>query len=274
MLLRRLLDLARRYYREYVEALYDYREGVERVYAVERLAQLIAQTILDFAAVLASRRGAKPSTYRELALFLSRELELGKELEEFLVGLAGFRNILVHMYAEIDRVLEEKAFSEIEEKTPLILDRMEAVASRDPCLQEVAGKLRRLAEERSWRAIIVFGSLAKQGCGRDVDVAIRLGRKPKSLLEIGALREELSDLLGAPVDLVILDLEPDPVLAMEIASSGVAVYGDGEAEKLRLLKLALDYAERARLQPLREDPLGGVAQGTRGRQPPQRERRV
>ncbi len=55
--------------------------GEERIYAVERLAQLIAQCILDFAAILASReRGVKSSSYRELARWFARRVGLNEDL--------------------------------------------------------------------------------------------------------------------------------------------------------------------------------------------------
>ena len=108
-----ILDRIEHYYSDFREALRDYRSGKERVYALERLAQLIAQSILDLAAVMASReRGVKPETYRALAHWLSLKARLPRELAEFLEGLAGFRSILVHMYMELDRGLEERAFEE------------------------------------------------------------------------------------------------------------------------------------------------------------------
>ncbi|BEP17327.1 hypothetical protein PYJP_06790 [Pyrofollis japonicus] len=184
--LERLLGLMKTYYYEFVDALKDYEAGQERVYAVERLAQLIARTVLDFAAVLAVREaGEKPGTYREAAAWLARRLKLNKDLEDFLVGLAGFRNILVHMYAELREDLEHQAFIEIAEKTPYLLQRLEKVAQNDPCLNEVAEKLRKIGEEIGARYILVFGSLARKGCGNDVDVAVKLGKKPRSALEIG-----------------------------------------------------------------------------------------
>ena len=247
--LRSIVERVKGYYVEFVEALRDYEQGEERIYAVERLAQLIAQSILDFAAVLASREeGVKPSTYRELAAWLARRLNLDSELAEFLRGLAGFRNILVHMYAEIDRELEMEAFREIEEKTPLILRRMEELAEGDPCLEELKPKIHNVARRLRLRYVLVFGSLARRGCGRDVDLAVKLGRKPRSMLEVGRLQLLLEEELGVPVDLVVLDVDVDPLLAKTIVDEAVLVYGDreeAERDLLRLYKLYLDYMEEA-----------------------------
>ncbi len=245
--LREALERARGYYQEFVEALRDYEEGAERIYAVERLAQLIAQTLLDFAAMLATReRGAKPETYRALARWLAQRASLSKELAEFLEGLAGFRNILVHMYAEIDPELEHEAFHEIKKKTPQLLQALEELAKKDPCLEEVLPRIRRLAKQLGLRYVLIYGSLARHGCGHDVDLAVKLGRRPKSMLEIGRLQLIFEDELRAPVDIVVLDVEPPPVLAKTIVDEAILAYGDkeeAERDLTRLYKLYLDHAE-------------------------------
>ena len=272
MRLERLAALARQYYEEFVDALGDWREGRERIYAVERLAQLLAQSILDYAVVLAARRrGAKPSSYRELASFLARQLGLGGEEAEFLEGLAGFRNILVHMYADVDRRLEEEAFSEIERIAPRVIKRLEEHAQGDPCLEDVRGKLVDAARRLGLRYVVVFGSIARSGCGGDVDLLVKLGRRPRSLLEVGRVRALLEETLGVEVDLVVLEAGVDPGLAKTIVDEGVLVYGDpheAEEDMLRLYKEALDYRfllgklslERARgpgRQPRTESPHPG-----------------
>ena len=245
--LRRLVERIRGYYEEFVEVLRGYERGEERVYSVERLAELLAQSILDFAAVLVAReRGAKPSTYRELARWLARRLGLRGDLAGFLEGLAGFRNVLVHMYAEIDEELEMEAFREIAEKTPEVIAALEELAGSDPCLDEVVPRIRVVARRLGLRYVLVFGSLARNGCGRDVDLVVKLGRRPRSLLEVGRLQVIFEDELGAPVDLVVVDAGVDPGLAKTIVDEALLVYGDSEeAERdlLRLYKLYLDYAQ-------------------------------
>jgi len=246
--LQELLSMIRGYYEEFVDALREYECGEERVYAVERLAQLIAQCILDFAAVLASR-GVKPGSYRELARWLARRAGLGSDLAEFLGGLVGFCNILVHMYAEINRELEMEAFKEIAEKMPRVVARLAKLARDDPCIGEVKQRIRRAAERLGLRLVLLFGSLARSGCGRDVDLAVRLGRRPRSMLEVGRLQAVLEDELGVSVDLVVLDLGVSPALAKTLVDEAVLVYGDpGEAEEelLRLYKLYLDHVEASK----------------------------
>ncbi len=246
MRLERLASLAKNYYDEFIEAYKDYLAGRERVYAVERLAQLLAQTILDYAAVLASRQqGVKPSTYKSLAKYLAQKLKLSNELIQFLIDLAGFRNLLVHAYAEIDKELEAKAFNEIADKTPAVLEEIERYARGDPCLDDVLPRIRRVAEKKKLRYVVLFGSLARNGCGEDVDLFVKLGREPRSLLEIGGLLAEFEDELRCKVDLVVYEAGVDPVLAKTIVDEGVIVYGDeveAREDMYRLYKQALDHA--------------------------------
>ncbi|WP_243678376.1 DUF86 domain-containing protein [Vulcanisaeta distributa] len=51
-----------------------------------------------------TKRDKKPETYGDgVADYLSNKPGLGEDLRRFLRGLAGFRNALIHGYAEIDR---------------------------------------------------------------------------------------------------------------------------------------------------------------------------
>ena len=97
------------------------------------MGQLVIQSLLDLAAMLAVNEvGRKPETYRELALWLSRKLNLGEEFGRFLVGLAGFGSVLVHGYAEIDVSMEMATFREMVNKLPPILNRLRDVIGNDP----------------------------------------------------------------------------------------------------------------------------------------------
>jgi uncharacterized protein YutE (UPF0331/DUF86 family)/predicted nucleotidyltransferase len=247
-----LVELLKGYYEEFVAAYRDYLAGRERIYAVERLAQLVAQVLLDIAALLAAReRGVKPSSYRELAAWLSTRLGLGDEQRRFLVGLAGFRNVLVRMYAELNRELEEEAFREIERRVPRILERLVEVAG-DPCIDDVREGLLRAARKVGARYVLIFGSLAREGCGNDVDVAVKLGRRPRSMIDVGWVQAVFEDEVGARVDLVILDLDVPPHLAKTIVDEAVVVYGDRDeaiGDLARIYSLYLDhevFAEKLR----------------------------
>ncbi len=86
--------------------------------------------------------------------------------------------------------------------------------------------------------------LTRSKCGRDVDLAVKLGYKPRSMNEIGKLQAVIEDKLGVPVDLVILNTDINPILAKTIVDEAIIIYGDpreAEEELLRLYKLYLDY---------------------------------
>jgi len=219
--LERLASLAQRYYRDFTYELERYRRGEGSRYAVERLAQLLAQVVIDYAAVMAaSRGGGKPGTYRELVDMDMLSKELGESLEE-------------------------EAFREIERMMPAVIEALKAHARGDPCIGEVAEKLRRAAEKLGVKCLFIFGSLARKGCGRDVDAAVLLGRRPRSALEIGRIQAELEHAAGAPLDLVVLDLDVPVELLETIVGEAILVYGGEECveERARLYLKYLDFKE-------------------------------
>lgn len=70
---------------------------------VEHTLQLAIQAALDVAShVAASERLAEPRTNRELFEILARNGWLPESLVAPLRDMAGFRNVLVHGYAEVD----------------------------------------------------------------------------------------------------------------------------------------------------------------------------
>lgn len=211
----RLAGLAEHYYNELLVHLQEYDSGGGSIYALEGLAQLLAQSILGYAAVLASMENrVKPSSYKALAGYLARRLRLPEEYAGFLVALAGFRNILVHMYGKIEGGEEERSIREIAEKTQVLLMRCISMRARDPCISDVAPVLKSAARDLDVKCLLVFGSLPSRCCGNNVNVAnvgVYLGRRPGSLLEVGRIQALLQNAVGVRVDLVVLDYEIDPV---------------------------------------------------------------
>ncbi|HET9955204.1 MAG TPA: DUF86 domain-containing protein [Polyangiaceae bacterium] len=70
---------------------------------IEHTLQLAIQACLDAAShVVSDHRLGEPSTTRELFTLLARAGRLSQELAQKLSAAAGFRNILVHGYAEVD----------------------------------------------------------------------------------------------------------------------------------------------------------------------------
>lgn len=227
MRLKRQYELVEYYYRELQNKLLS---GGDR-FSVERLAQLVIQSLLDLVAMLAVREaGRKPETYRELVLWLSRKLSLDEESTKFLVGLAGFRNILVHGYASIDESLEVAAFREIVEKLPYILDKLKSIAASDPD-PSMENALWSVASKHGLKYVFLFGSRAREGVGRDYDIAVVFEKRPTSALELGLLLVDLAEALGVHEELIdLVDLDTAPLsIVKSIIDEGKILYGDNEA---------------------------------------------
>lgn len=69
----------------------------------ERWLQLAAEVCLDLAQHLIASQGLRtPSTYREAFEILGEESILPRELARQMEGWAGLRNVLVHLYLDVD----------------------------------------------------------------------------------------------------------------------------------------------------------------------------
>lgn len=74
-------------------------------WALERGLQLAAQALFDVGNhVLVGAFASRPRDYAEVAPELARRGVISPALAKRLDGLAGFRNLLVHEYAEVDPV--------------------------------------------------------------------------------------------------------------------------------------------------------------------------
>lgn len=70
---------------------------------VEHTLQLAIQAALDLAShVVSDERLGEPETYSELFSLLAERGYISKELAPQLRKMAGFRNLLVHGYAQVD----------------------------------------------------------------------------------------------------------------------------------------------------------------------------
>jgi uncharacterized protein YutE (UPF0331/DUF86 family) len=83
----------------------------------ERWLQLAAECSLDLAHQLIAERGWKtPATYREAFEILRSERVLDADLASDMQGWAGLRNILTHLYLDIDHErLHEILVSELDQ---------------------------------------------------------------------------------------------------------------------------------------------------------------
>lgn len=100
-----------RFMKRYVDFLKSHRaisaEKLEENYelrsAIERNLELALESMLDIGEIIISEKGfEKPEDYKSVMLILGREGVLPKVFAEKLVPAVGVRNILVHMYTEVD----------------------------------------------------------------------------------------------------------------------------------------------------------------------------
>jgi len=71
---------------------------------VERWLQLSAQICLDIASHIISEEGFRePKDNQDMFVILNEEGIIPEDLIADLTGMARFRNVLVHMYAELDQ---------------------------------------------------------------------------------------------------------------------------------------------------------------------------
>ena len=73
---------------------------------VEHTLQVAIQAALDVSShIVSDRRLGEPATNRELFLLLERDGWIPSDLREKLARMAGFRNVLVHGYDDVDPLI-------------------------------------------------------------------------------------------------------------------------------------------------------------------------
>lgn len=102
--LERKLGFLSRYVRDLgAYALLDEAGRRREHYAIERLLQLLCESAADIALQFLKARGETlPASYREIFTALERAGALAPEMSSDLVGACGMRNVLTHLYDEID----------------------------------------------------------------------------------------------------------------------------------------------------------------------------
>lgn len=100
-----------RFMKRYVEFLTSHHaisvgeleENYELKSAIERNLELALESMLDIGEMIISEAGfEKPEDYKSVVLILGKRGVLPKAFAEKLVPAVGVRNILVHMYTEVD----------------------------------------------------------------------------------------------------------------------------------------------------------------------------
>lgn len=89
------------------------RSDVKEERFVTHTLQLAVQAALDAAShIVADERLGEPATNRELFSLLERADWIGEELSARLRDMAGFRNVLVHGYADLELAIVEDVLAE------------------------------------------------------------------------------------------------------------------------------------------------------------------
>jgi len=97
---------------------------------VEHTLQIAIQAALDVAShIVSDRRLGEPRTNRELFSLLVRGGVLPEDLAERLGAMAGFRNVLVHGYGDLDLAVVEDV---VENRTGDLLEFVQAVRRSTP----------------------------------------------------------------------------------------------------------------------------------------------
>lgn len=111
--------------KKYVDFLREYKSTTEEELekndllksAIERNFQLAVESALDIGEVIISAEDfEKPEDYKEIILILGKHKVIPADFAERFAKAAGFRNILVHMYEEVDaRKLHEYLQNNLED---------------------------------------------------------------------------------------------------------------------------------------------------------------
>ncbi|MEM2739433.1 MAG: HepT-like ribonuclease domain-containing protein [Candidatus Bathyarchaeia archaeon] len=244
MRIKRQLSLVEFYFKDFIE----FRRRGESIYAVERVAQLLIQSILDVGAMIAIKLGfRKPESYKGIADLIADKLNLYEDDRRFLISLAGFGNLLVHGYGEIDRKLEEEAFGEIEKRLGGIIDALRTFIDGldDPRegLNQFIRKLREVFEKYRVRYALLFGSIAREGFGRDIDIAVSMD--VENALELGRLITDIAEVLGVreeQIDLIHID-SANLGMIYTVLDEGILIYGSPEEAEEHLYKRYIELLD-------------------------------
>ena len=80
----------------------DLENNMDKMWAIERGLQLSIQVILDLGNHIISDEGISVDNYSEIFTELAKLDIIPEDYAARIKGMAGFRNILVHKYAEVD----------------------------------------------------------------------------------------------------------------------------------------------------------------------------
>ena len=94
-------------------------------YRVERLLELLVTSAADLLTHLLVERGTHPETYRDAFRLAGKQRLLDAELAERLQAAAGLRNVLVHLYEDIDHEILHESVSRALRDFPRLIQELE-----------------------------------------------------------------------------------------------------------------------------------------------------
>lgn len=98
------------------ESLSDFVSNPRNYLMAERCFQLAIQCLIDIAYYLAAQnRWTKPESASDAVKVLGEHQVLHSDFADKIVGMANFRNILVHAYLQIDRTRVYKLLDELDD---------------------------------------------------------------------------------------------------------------------------------------------------------------
>ncbi len=100
-----------------------------------------------------------------------------------------------------------------------------AEGPRSVYTEEMEAALAHLARGYGWRLVVLFGSTARDGQGRDVDLAILPATLPDLMTE-GRWTRQLEALWERPVDLLVLHDGTSPLVRFQVFRDGICLYED------------------------------------------------
>jgi len=227
---------------------------------VERLVQAVIQALLDLGFMaISALRGRRPSSYSEVGVILYELGVLSRDYAELLRTMAGLRNILVHMYASVDREKVLEASKRLIHDAPVISNAiLEAIRSRgvnllkrlDLDLEPLVSRLRGVLGGKVELAYLFGGRAKGYVLKGDYDIAVLMPNN-YTLYDLGLLQVDIAEALAVSeeeVDLVCLNSAP-PELVLE-ALNGIPII-ENPVKRLELearaLRELLDTRESARL---------------------------
>ncbi len=227
---------------------------------VERLVQVIIQALLDLGLMaISALRGRRPSRYSEIGFVLYELGVLNREQAEMLRAMAGLRNILVHMYAQVDRekVLEfsRRLVGDAIGISNAILNNLKnrvvdpSMSNSVPELENTISILRKVLEGRVKLAYLFGGRVKGYVLKGDYDIAVLMPEN-YTLYDLGLLQVEIAKALSIDedeIDLVCLNNAP-PQLVLE-ALEGIPIIEDPLTRfelEVKALREVLDLGESLR----------------------------